>query len=494
MINQHNQSEIKKLIRDFYHLSNNKGLFIDSDNYKKLLETIDTLLVELKSYEEEDSSKLDEKIDEFRLLKEKHKKLSEKSIFYRNLNNDDYKIESKSPEYKQLIREIVFFQDELDDLIKSLKLLLVKNYYNIINTENEDSGNVGLEQERDTGGGTIIPEIEKSSFHELKKIIKRNKDLYDASYIRYDLKRFNKYYKVSINNQDFIFTEIKKKELGENGVFICNDNYYAYINFYNNSLFYLTVYRDPENTSKFIKVSLKLSLSDSKEEALTSIYDKEEYSELVSEVYSHEISDGVWHVVFRRNPLNNRHIIRIDICYASKEDYIMGREPIKIFAKSSEDFNYEKDFKFELLRNGRYRLINNIEKEVSYQRKYTLKYVLGECKKIFNDLYEKEYDLLEVQNLNTEVVKSGINKLMTKEIYYILSELYPEYAEIIRRHAGEEQQNDDGFSVDKKSINGQRRKNFKKRMSENVKKKSRNHPNNAVKINGLSKEKLEYRS
>lgn len=93
---------------------------------------------------------------------------------------------------------------------------------------------------------------------------------------------------------------------------------------------------------------------------------------------------------------------------------------------------------------------------------------------MFNYLYEKKYDLLEAQNLNRDVVQSGVNKFMPEEVYYILSQIHPEYAEKIRRNAGEEQQNDEGFSVDRRSMpsitNGQRRLDFEKSLQANINK------------------------
>lgn len=175
MINQHNQSNIKELIKEFVFLSDSKGPFIESDTYAELLETIDTLLKELKSFEEGDSSVLDEKINEVKQLTLKHKELSSKSKFYHFMNNEYFKLESDDTQDEQLIKDIVIFQIELDKFIESLKSLLKEKYYNIFNTENKDSENVRLEQKRDTDGEQITPEVEDSSFYELKKIKKRTK-------------------------------------------------------------------------------------------------------------------------------------------------------------------------------------------------------------------------------------------------------------------------------------------------------------------------------
>lgn len=97
---------------------------------------------------------------------------------------------------------------------------------------------------------------------------------------------------------------------------------------------------------------------------------------------------------------------------------------------------------------------------------YGLEYILGKCK--------KEFDYLGAEKINKEAVQYGRNKFMPKEVNYILSQIHLEYAERIRRNAGEEQQNDEGFSVDRRSMpsitNGQRRLDFEKSLQANINK------------------------
>lgn len=172
MINHNypNNGRIRELIEEFNFLSNSKGPFIESDTYTELIETIDILLKELKSFDEDDSNVLHEEINEVKLLKSNHRELMNRSRIYNLTNIEHLKSEPNNPqdkerelEYNKIIEDIASFQIELDrfiDIINSI-IELYDRYFHFFQIKREVDREESQNQSTGFENKSISSRIEK---------------------------------------------------------------------------------------------------------------------------------------------------------------------------------------------------------------------------------------------------------------------------------------------------------------------------------------------
>lgn len=142
-----------------------------------------------------------------------------------------------------------------------------------------------------------------------------------------------------------------------------------------------------------------------------------------------EETKEMYHIIFERIDRKNNEK-KLEMYYASKEDYIMEKRPriVKAFTKEKEG-EYKPWFEYILLDNEEYKGIGfeNDGKEIrpiSYQFTYNIEHVLKEC--------ENEIDYSEVQQISRRGVKRGINGFLPKEILNIFEKIHPKYAERLK--------------------------------------------------------------
>lgn len=446
------------LIQKYKELLGNKDVFIESEIYVKILDTIGEIIECLKSIKEIDINRLEQLIDFYNGILEKYYTIYPKDINAEldNLNNSFKDLSVKEPislswennNNSRTRAEAVELSNYIDLLIKYINdiIEIVDKYYKLNQYEviQEDSRRISAHP---ATKAELVTSNDKPSF--FSRLIYRIKSFLglngvdivgDSPYIEINSeKEFREKYLLKnseiklqhIPNEEYIIadkTNTEPNRFKNTDTIICSDDSQYFRIVSDNTTIVYEEYKAEsylDNCGLFIRSPLNSKVG------REYIKYKERDNGFITEYSIEEERNGMCSIIIQNK--NSRE--RLYMQYESKNDTILGKEPKRIVIENAlVKLEFEKD---------------NRNK---YEGKY-YKYLLGKSewdepinldeKYKFIETFEKfGYIIRDVDPsiINIDIVREGIKATIPDKILQIYSKVHPEIATMILDYGKEQEE------------------------------------------------------